>query len=289
MTNVPGDCLAWLENREGDHVPIHGSCSLGRSASNQVALPDDRVSRRHAAIQVQGEDEFWLVDFGSRNGTTLNGRRLSQPTRLRHGDCLGIGPFEFVFREAHPTGPSASATGLANATVTELRPVACWLLVADIIDSTRLARELPPDELPMVTGQWLAECKLTIEGCGGQINQFLGDGFFAYWRDWERVEVSIAKALQALRRIQDAGRPSFRVALHHGQVVFGGMALGEEQRISGREVHFAFRMEKLAGALGHLRLLSEPAWARLSKLIETQDAGSHPLRGVEGDYRFHTY
>jgi class 3 adenylate cyclase len=67
------------------------------------------------------------------------------------------------------------------------------------------------------------------------------------------------------------------------------MALGEEARISGREVHFAFRMEKLSGALGQQRLLSDPARQRLSDLIETKDAGMHPLRGLEGEFRFYTF
>ena len=289
MTKVPSDCLAWLEDRAGNCIPIRGSVSLGRSASNQVALPDERVSRRHAAIQMQGQDEFWLVDFGSRNGTSLNGRRLSQPTRLHHGDSLTIGPFQYLFQEAHPSGSRPLTVAPHDATVTEIRPVACWLLVADLVDSTRMVTEVPADELPVITGQWLAECKLTIEGCGGQINQFFGDGFFAYWRERERVEVAIENALQALRRMQETGRPAFRVVLHCGQVVFGGVALGEAERISGREVHYVFRMEKLAGSLGYPRLLSDPARQRLSALLEVADTGKHPLHGFEGEFPFYTF
>jgi adenylate cyclase len=289
MSDVPSDWPAWLEDARGTRVPIRGSCALGRSASNQVALPDEKVSRRHAAIQAQGQDEFWLVDFGSRNGTSLNGRRISHPTRLQHGDCLRIGPFEFVFRRLQQSATGPSPTVLACQTVAEIRPAACWLLVADIIDSTRLVKELPPDELPLVTGQWLAECKLTIEGYGGQINQFFGDGFFAYWHERERVEIAIEKALQALHRMQEERRPPFRVALHRGLVVFGGAALGEEERISGQEVHFAFRMEKLAGALGHPRLMSEAAWKRLSVLLETREVGAHPLHGFEGQFAFYAF
>ena len=289
MTRVPSDCLAWLVDLRGNCVPIRGSCSFGRSASNQVALPDEKVSRRHAAIQVQGEDEFWLVDFGSRNGTSVNGRRISQPTRVRHGDCLRIGPFEFVFRQLHPSGSGPSATALASPTMADVRPAACWLLVADIIESTRLAKELPLDELPLVTGQWLSECKQTIEECGGRINQFFGDGFFAYWHEREHVEVAIDKALAALHRMQEVERPRFRVVLHRGNVVFGGVVLGEEERISGSEVHFAFRMEKVAGGLGHARLLSEPAWQRLSSVLEAREIGTHPVPGLDGEFRFYTF
>src|SRR6478752_4799359 len=74
MADVPEE-LAWLEGADGLPRPIRGACSIGRSASNQVVLASDKVSRRHALIQIQREKELWLVDFGSRNGTYLNGER----------------------------------------------------------------------------------------------------------------------------------------------------------------------------------------------------------------------
>jgi len=289
MTDIPCDSPAWLEDANGHRVPIRGSCSLGRTASNQVAMPDERVSRRHAIIQAQGQNEFWLVDFGSRNGTYLNGQRIIQPTRLQHGDVLRIGPFPFVFHRAGSPTPAAQATALADQTVADIRPAKCWLLVADMIDSTRLVRELPPDELPLITGQWVAECKQTIEASGGRINQFTGDGFFAYWHDRERVEIAIEKALQALRRLQDQACPAFRLVMHLGQVVIGGVSVGEEERISGSEVHFVFRMEKLAGTLGELRLLSEPVWERLAALVEAREVGRYSLPGFDRQSPFYAF
>jgi adenylate cyclase len=67
---------AWLEDDNGRRFPLQGNCSLGRSAANGVPLRDDAsVSRRHAEIQRRSGGEYWLVDFGSRNGTYLNGFR----------------------------------------------------------------------------------------------------------------------------------------------------------------------------------------------------------------------
>jgi adenylate cyclase len=287
--DAPSDCAAWLEDPGGARLPIRGSCSLGRSVSNQVALPDEKVSRRHALIQAQRENEFWLVDFGSRNGTYLNGQRITQPTRLQPGDRLQVGASQFVFRQPGVSQPVARATAFADQTVADIRPVRCWLLVADILDSTRLVRELPPDELPLVTGQWVAECKQVIEGQGGRINQFMGDGFFAVWHDRERVEVAIDQALQALRRLQDQARPGFRLVLHLGPVTIGGVSVGEEERISGSAVHFVFRMEKLAAQLEEIRLLSDAAWRRLAALVETRDLGSHTLPGFDEAASFRAF
>lgn len=280
---------AWLEDANGHKIPIRGSCSIGRSASNQVGLTSDKVSRRHAIIQVQREHEYWLVDFGSRNGTYLNRQRIIQPTRLYPGDHVNIGPFEFIFRMPRSGFAGATHTVSADTTAADIRHAKCWLMVADIIGSTRLLKELPLEEVPTLTGRWVAECKQTIEEHGGRINQFMGDGFFAYWRDHERGALVVGNALQALRRLQAQAQPEFRVVAHYGEVVIGGFSLGEEERISGEEVHFTFRMEKLAGKLKEPRLLSQAARERLAASIETREAGHHRLPGFESDIAVYAF
>jgi adenylate cyclase len=288
MNADPGEELAWLVDIRGNRAPVKGSCSLGRSASNQVAIPDDRVSRRHAMIQLQGEHEFWLVDFGSRNGTYLNGQRLTRPIRLQNGDHLLIGHAEFTFHQRQFAKEGAAQTILADQTRADIRQATCWLLVADVVGSTQLVKELPPDELPLVMGRWVADCKQTIEASGGRVNQFMGDGFFAYWHDRERIETGIHRALQALQRLQEQARPVFRFALHLAPVVIGGVSVGEEERISGSGVHFAFRMEKLAARLDAPRLLSETAWARLAALVAAREVGRHSLPGFGDQFQFYT-
>jgi hypothetical protein len=54
-------------------------------------------------------------------------------------------------------------------------------------------------------------------------------------------------------------------------------------------VHFVFREEKLCGTLGELRLLSEPAWGRLSALLTAREAGRHVLSGLEGQFLFYAF
>jgi len=84
-------------------VRIKGTCSLGRTDNNDVVLADVMVSRRHALIQKQGQDELWLVDLGSRNGTRLNGSLLVRPTLLQDQDQIVIGPCRLLFHQ--PNAP----------------------------------------------------------------------------------------------------------------------------------------------------------------------------------------
>ena len=84
---------------------------------------------------------------------------------------------------------------MGDHTVVEIKSASCWLLVADLEDSTQMIQRLPADEAPVRTGRWLAECKELIEECGGSINKFLGDGFFAYWHHREPTPVQVARAV----------------------------------------------------------------------------------------------
>lgn len=287
MIDGPETWPAWLEDTEGKRTPIRGSCSLGRAESNQIMLQDDTVSRRHAVIQAQGEQEYWLVDFGSSNGSYVNGQRILQPTRLRNGARLAIGGFQYVFRQPSLTATVQSFAPGSDQTIIDVRLAKCWLLVADIVNSSKLVTELPADTVPLVTGRWLAQCKQIIEAHGGHINQFLGDGFFAFWHDHERMGSEMSETHRALHRLQTEGNPAFRFVTHLGSVTLGGLSVGQEQRISGAEVHFVFRMEKLAGSLGETRLLSEAARKRLPAGVEVRDAGQHSLHGFEGQFRFY--
>jgi ABC-type multidrug transport system ATPase subunit len=65
---------------------------IGRAADCDLALPHPSVSRYHARIERHG-DGLYLADLSSVNGVWLSGRRISDPTLIREGDRVGIGPF----------------------------------------------------------------------------------------------------------------------------------------------------------------------------------------------------
>jgi S1-C subfamily serine protease len=83
-----------------------GEITVGRSTDTDFQLnpfQDLRVSGHHAAFVLHGQG--WAIrDLGSRNGTFLNGRRISEPSSLRDGDQIQFGengPVA-VFRLLHP-------------------------------------------------------------------------------------------------------------------------------------------------------------------------------------------
>jgi DNA-binding CsgD family transcriptional regulator len=100
---------AWLEDERGGRFPINGNCSIGRMPGSTVALADRQVSRRHALIITHLTGEYWLVDFGSSNGTRLNGIAISEPCRLKAGDVVEISAHKLLFNARPGAARSASA------------------------------------------------------------------------------------------------------------------------------------------------------------------------------------
>ena len=73
-----------------------GSYSIGRSSTNDLAIKNRNVSRRHCASEHDG-DFFWLIDAGSANGTRVNGAKV-QRYLLFDGDVIQLGSTKLVFR-----------------------------------------------------------------------------------------------------------------------------------------------------------------------------------------------
>jgi len=118
------NAAAWLESGSEDPTPIRGTCFLGRAATSSLVLPSDKVSRRHAMVHAQGQEEYWLIDLGSANGTYLNGRRVGQPSRLADEDQIQVAHYTFTFR--HPrVRPATAETITAEKTIQEIKSLNC--------------------------------------------------------------------------------------------------------------------------------------------------------------------
>jgi len=74
-----------------------GINTVGRSSENDVVVGDTFVSRRHCAVLVHHSALCELYDIASKNGTFLNGQKLSGPTRLRTGDEIRMCDRNFIF------------------------------------------------------------------------------------------------------------------------------------------------------------------------------------------------
>jgi pSer/pThr/pTyr-binding forkhead associated (FHA) protein len=89
---------------DGLERPAAPGTTIGR-AECDVELNDPDVSRRHAVIR-QIDDGLAIEDLDSKNGTFVNGRRISGIVQIAAGDRIRFG--NTVWRVGPPGGPSAA-------------------------------------------------------------------------------------------------------------------------------------------------------------------------------------
>jgi pSer/pThr/pTyr-binding forkhead associated (FHA) protein len=80
---------------------------IGRDAQCQLRPASAAISKRHCAILVRGHQVF-VRDFGSTNGTFVNGELVQGEVELRNNDKLKVGPLEFVVGLETATVPKAA-------------------------------------------------------------------------------------------------------------------------------------------------------------------------------------
>jgi LysM repeat protein len=83
--------------------------TIGRGLDNDIVVDDAEVSRHHARLTRQGND-WVLEDLGSRNGTFVNGQRITGPVTLPPGAQVGLGTgILFSMEMGLPVAPAPPA------------------------------------------------------------------------------------------------------------------------------------------------------------------------------------
>lgn len=86
---------------------------IGRSNEADIALPDKKVSRKHAVLSGNSSDSIFIEDMNSRTGTRVNGIPVSSKARLAPGDVIQIGETELIVEQVDdiPSTPPSTETG----------------------------------------------------------------------------------------------------------------------------------------------------------------------------------
>ena len=123
MREMP-ELIVKYPDRAPDRFPLGRlRITLGRSARNDLCIPDPFASRVHAEVRREGE-EYFLQDLGSANGTLYNGGSVEGTVPLTSGGRIQIGETEIVFDDGtyHSSMGATmitdnSATSLPEATI----------------------------------------------------------------------------------------------------------------------------------------------------------------------------
>jgi pSer/pThr/pTyr-binding forkhead associated (FHA) protein len=133
-------------NGENDFVIEDDLVTIGRASDNKLALDDDsNVSRYHAEIENRG-GEFWLVELGSSNGTTVNDTPLETEILLRDGDVIllgGTSEIEFCIQPEKPEKPEKSSAVAPPSINANLRDANVNASAAPIAPEAGQAAKMP--------------------------------------------------------------------------------------------------------------------------------------------------
>ncbi len=128
-------------------IPFDGDLiRVGRSSRNDVHLASDpSLSRFHAEFQHEGDD-YYVRDAGSRNGTSLNGKQLTERKLLKPGDRITLGETVIFFASPGETSAVELTDDLSTNAPSRNTVV---LPLADIISSNVTS----PGASQEITGQ----------------------------------------------------------------------------------------------------------------------------------------
>jgi len=167
--------------------------AIGRSAGNDIALPwDTEVSRLHLELERVG-DEWTASDDGlSRNGSFLNGQRISGRHRLRDGDVLRAGRTQIAYRVPEASESRETVAAGSRSALPELTAQQRAVLLA-------LCRPYKDSELatPATNRQIAEELFLSVDAVKAQLRTLFR--YFAV----DHLPQNQKRSYLAIRALQD--------------------------------------------------------------------------------------
>ena len=132
---------------EGKEIPLAGpKFKIGRGETCHLRPASEQVSREHAEFSITA-DTVSVRDLGSRNGTLVNGKPITEVVTLKKGDLVQVGPLTFAVSIEGAPGAKVVAPSPLPKTAPEdvgQEDIEAWL----VGDSKNPAPERPSGVYP---------------------------------------------------------------------------------------------------------------------------------------------
>jgi adenylate cyclase len=243
--------------------------TIGRNDDNNFVLTDRWISRNHAMLQCMENGEYYLIDLGSRNGSFVNGRRVSIPVTLSHGDNVTFGQTELEFccpssMTLVDTGNDEDSQEVSATVALNVRRMIS-VLVIDIRNFTGLTRQMDEKMLSEMIGSWFRKAGKIIGDYGSWVDKYIGDAVMAVWIHGtqgvqENEMLNILKAVSALQQMTNEIQKNYVLpfplkigaGINTGYAMVGNTGTGERPDYTalGDTVNAAFRLETATKQIG---------------------------------------
>ena len=167
------------------------------------------------------------------------------------------------------------------------------VLFCDLVDSTRLAGRLDPEDFREVVRAYHQTCAAVIQRFDGYIAQYLGDGVLVYFgypvaheddaQRAVRAGLGILEAMDPLNTrlaLPPADRVAIRLGVHTGVVVVGDVGEGvrQEPLALGETPHIAARLQSLAAP--NTLVISAATYQLIEGYFMCEALGAQTLHGL---------
>jgi pSer/pThr/pTyr-binding forkhead associated (FHA) protein len=88
---------------------VRGDYSVGRAEDSTIRLTERNISRSHARIFRDGDDDWQIEDKGSYTGSFVNGERVQGRRTLKHGDTIQLGDYRLELMDEEQQAVDAKA------------------------------------------------------------------------------------------------------------------------------------------------------------------------------------
>jgi adenylate cyclase len=273
----------------GTKIPLDQghAWKIGRNDDNDVVISDDLVSRYHALLQHTEAGEYYLMDMGSRNGSFVNGARVSFPVSLKDGDKISLGDYQITFHwpgaAEQAAAPKAPVSGSATVALFTTRKTS--VLVVDVRDFTKLTQRIDQSLLCNLIGTWFREGGQLMQEQGSWAQKYIGDALMSVWvhrkREQEAQEIwGILKAcvdlVQVTATLQSRFELDFPIrigmGINTGEATLGNTGSGRlnDYTALGDTVNAAFRFESATKDIGMDVIIGQDTFQCLSQCSDPQ-------------------
>ncbi len=259
-------CLRYEIDGEAKSFPLDrlAVCRIGRGSENSIIVDDGLSSREHAMIRRDASGHCILTDLGSRNGTRVNNRPISNPTKLTDGDSVLVGRLVLTFVQPEAQ-IELDAKAVEAATQFMLSESLITVLVADIRGFTTLSQILGEKRISELMAEIFRAAGQVLDSKRAWSQKFIGDALMGVWAH-PSDHLSAAELLnifdvigelqeifRPLQRQFDLLRPlHFGCGINTGLASIGniGSASAQDFTAMGDAVNKTFRLETATKEMG---------------------------------------
>ena len=141
---------------------------IGRAEECDVRPLSEDVSRRHCEFVV-GPTDVWIQDLGSRNGTFVNGVKISERTRLVDGDLVRVGVLELKVSCTDPAAKAGTEDDVSRWLMADDKPAGMFdttrtLAATDAASAPTMLEPTTADDAPASTSDSNVHATVAVGG-----------------------------------------------------------------------------------------------------------------------------